>query len=311
MRHIVAPERRPALQPERAADDLLHDLGGAAVDRSAPASRRTPGRRDTPPCSRSRRAAGGSGRRSCSAARWSTTWPRGVDGVELAGAWRARQWSTKTRAISTSVAISARANRLFWKVPIGWPNALRSLRSRRDRRRSDSPAAAADDRDRQPLLRQVAPSAGRSPGPPRRAGSAAAPARRRRTARRCPGRAGRSCRGCGRARSPPCPRSTTSRRDALAAGVGVGLGDHDDQVGVDAVGDERLLAVEHVVVAVATAVVWMPCRSEPAPGSVIAMAVISRRRRTGRAASAACCSSVALRPEYGAIMSLCSAKRRP
>ena len=30
-------------------------------------------------------------------------------------------------AISTSVAISARTNRLFWNEPIGWPKALRSF----------------------------------------------------------------------------------------------------------------------------------------------------------------------------------------
>ena len=37
--------------------------------------------------------------------------------------------------------------------------------------------------------------------------------------------------------------------DALVAGLGVGAGDHDHQVGVDAVGDEGLGAVEQVVVA--------------------------------------------------------------
>ena len=30
-------------------------------------------------------------------------------------------------AISSSVSISAIRNRLCWKLPIGWPNALRSL----------------------------------------------------------------------------------------------------------------------------------------------------------------------------------------
>ena len=39
------------------------------------------------------------------------------------------------------------------------------------------------------------------------------------------------------------------QRDALVPGVRVGPGHHDDQVGEDAVGDEGLLAVEHVVVA--------------------------------------------------------------
>ena len=51
------------------------------------------------------------------------------------------------------------------------------------------------------------------------------------------------------------------------------------QVAVHAVGDEQLAAVEHPVVAVAvvdrTARVRMPATSDPAPGSVIATAVIS------------------------------------
>jgi hypothetical protein len=37
--------------------------------------------------------------------------------------------------------------------------------------------------------------------------------------------------------------------DPLVPGLGVGPGDHDHEVGEDAVGDERLLPVEHVVVA--------------------------------------------------------------
>ena len=55
----------------------------------------------------------------------------------------------------------------------------------------------------------------------------------------------------------------------------VGLRHDDDQVGVDAVGDERLRAVEHPAVAVPARGGGMPCRSLPAPGSVIAIAVIS------------------------------------
>ena len=39
------------------------------------------------------------------------------------------------------------------------------------------------------------------------------------------------------------------QREALGALVGIGLRDHDHQVGVDAVGDEGLGAVEHVVIA--------------------------------------------------------------
>ena len=37
------------------------------------------------------------------------------------------QSSTNTRAICASVAISASTNRLCWNLPIGLPNASRSL----------------------------------------------------------------------------------------------------------------------------------------------------------------------------------------
>ena len=45
------------------------------------------------------------------------------------------------------------------------------------------------------------------------------------------------------------------------------------EIGVEAVGDEGLRAVDEVVIALRMAVVRMPCTSEPAPGSVIASAV--------------------------------------
>ena len=45
------------------------------------------------------------------------------------------------------------------------------------------------------------------------------------------------------------PALDDEQRDPLVAGLGVGPGDHDHQVGQDAVGDEGLLAVEDVVVA--------------------------------------------------------------
>ena len=51
------------LQPHRASDDLLHDLVGAAVDPASRGRRRTRARSGTRACSRSRRAAAGSGRR--------------------------------------------------------------------------------------------------------------------------------------------------------------------------------------------------------------------------------------------------------
>ena len=50
---------------------------------------------------------------------------------------------------------------------------------------------------------------------------------------------------------PSIPRSTTSRLMPWWRSRGVGLGGHDHEVGVDAVGDEGLAPVDHVVVAVA------------------------------------------------------------
>ena len=57
-----ADGRGDALEAQAAADDLLHDLRGAAVDGLDAASRARPWRPGTPSCSRSRRAAAGSGR---------------------------------------------------------------------------------------------------------------------------------------------------------------------------------------------------------------------------------------------------------
>ena len=58
------------------------------------------------------------------------------------------------------------------------------------------------------------------------------------------------------------------------------------------------------------AVVWMPCRSLPAPGSVIAMAVISSPLQ--KPGSQRCfCSSVARSRRYGPTTSLCSPNPTP
>ena len=65
---------------------------------------------------------------------------------------------------------------------------------------------------------------------------------------------------------------------ALAAGF-AGARDDDDEIGGVAIGDERLLAVEHdrncrrFLALVRTA-----CRSEPAPGSVMAIAPMNSPR---------------------------------
>jgi hypothetical protein len=56
--------------------------------------------------------------------------------------------------------------------------------------------------------------------------------------------------------------------DAAMAGIRIGLGVDREPVGVAAVGDEALRAVEDVLVAVLTARVRMPETSEPASGSV-------------------------------------------
>ena len=75
---------------------------------------------------------------------------------------------------------------------------------------------------------------------------------------------------------PGMPRSTHEQRHAGVALRRVGLGGDDHEVGVDAVGDERLGAVERRTRRRrGRAVVAMPARSEPVPGSVIAIAVIS------------------------------------
>ena len=121
------------------------------------------------------------------------------------------------------------------------------------------------------------PPAGRSSVSPMQA-VACRRARRRGTARRwarsaCPSCAaawtarGRACRG--RARTDSILRS--AGRVAL-----VELADEHDRVGVRAVGDERLRAVEDVLVAVAAggATSSSRRRREPEPGSVIAQAPI-------------------------------------
>jgi hypothetical protein len=75
-------------------------------------------------------------------------------------------------------------------------------------------------------------------------------------------------------RKPFCPAvSAISRLTPLPPAFGAGAADDADQVGVVAVGDEGLGAVDDVVVTVAArALVRTACRSVPAPGSVIAMA---------------------------------------
>ena len=75
---------------------------------------------------------------------------------------------------------------------------------------------------------------------------------------------------------PSMPRSTHQQADAAVALARVGLHGDDHEVGVDAVGDERLGAVDaRSGRRRGSRVVDIAARSEPMPGSVIAIAVIS------------------------------------
>ena len=65
------------------------------------------------------------------------------------------------------------------------------------------------------------------------------------------------------------------QRDALGARARIDLGDHDDEVGVLAVGDEGLRAVEHVAVARLPGGGAHALEVEPVPGSLMAMAPTS------------------------------------
>ena len=59
-----------------------------------------------------------------------------------------------------------------------------------------------------------------------------------------------------------------------------------------------------------TAVVWMPCRSLPAPGSLIAMAVISSPEQYP-GSQRSFCSVLHNRAKYCPLMSLCTANPGP
>ena len=70
--------------------------------------------------------------------------------------------------------------------------------------------------------------------------------------------------------------------DAAPAGRLAGAREHDVEVGDAAVRDPRLLAVDHVGVAVARAVVSWHATSEPASGSESAKAAIAAPETGGR-----------------------------
>ena len=122
------PDHAAVSDAERAADDLLHDLGGPSVDRHDPGVAGTCGRSGTPPCSRSHRGAA----RSVSTTRLHSSvvhhFASAAVSAESVRSLSASSWrSTNTRAMSISVRISASLKRLCWKLPMGWPNASRSL----------------------------------------------------------------------------------------------------------------------------------------------------------------------------------------
>ena len=106
-----------------------------------------------------------------------------------------------------------------------------------------------DRRDRDPLLGQVLHQGDEARSPPRRAGSPWAPATLSKNSSAVSW-ALRPILSRLRPRSKPGhPALDDEQADALVAGVRVGARDHDHEVGEDAVADERLGAVEHVVVA--------------------------------------------------------------
>ena len=165
---------------------------------------------------------------------------------------------------------------MFWKEPIGWPNASRSLTyasvQSSAARAAATPATAIDSRSCARLCDQLAEAL----RPPRRAGSRPG----RATSLKNSSAVSCACRPIFsrlRPRSKPCmPRSTTSRLMPRVALRRVGLHGGDDEVGVDAVRDERLRAVDDVARR-RRGSPWSSstARSEPVPGSVIAIAVIS------------------------------------
>jgi hypothetical protein len=85
----------------------------------------------------------------------------------------------------------------------------------------------------------------------------------------------RACAGCGPRSKPSASSVSTKISEVAPRAPGSDRScDDADQVGGLAVGDEGLLAVDDVLVAVPSEPSSLtPCRSEPAPGSVMAMAV--------------------------------------
>ena len=147
--------------------------------------------------------------------------------------------STMIRTTVASVANSASRNRLFWKLPIGLPKALRSLAYCSGQLQHCLHRGGRHDRDREPLLRQVL----------HQVDEAHALLAEQVLGRHLDVGEGQLGGVLGvqadlvevaAALEALHAALDDQQREALRALVGVGLRDDDHQVGVDAVGDERL-----------------------------------------------------------------------
>ena len=76
-------------------------------------------------------------------------------------------------------------------------------------------------------------------------------------------------------RKPAAPSVSTTISEIPGASSGICLRHDDDQVRVLTVGDESLLTVQNITVAGPLCRAAHACRSEPVPGSLIAMAPTS------------------------------------
>ena len=195
---------------------------------------------------------------------------------------------TNARTTCAMVAHSASLKRVFWKSQIGWPNALRSFVYSSVSSTARSIAAAAGTQMQQPLVRQLAHQLEE--------------ALALLLAEQVVGRhahvveeqlggvlrhAGPSCRAAADAEARQVLGLDHDQRHAAAAGV-AGAHGHHQQVGAEAVGDEGLGAVDRRSRRRrARRACAAPCRSEPAPGSVIAIAGRAARRWRAWAASVA------------------------
>src|SRR4029453_14614693 len=118
---------RCGLQAQVAADDLLHDLGCAAVDAGDPGVGVGPGNRvlghvPVPPWSCTQTST----TRPCSSVHHHLA----IDASSAVSSPALRASTQRSMYVwpsSISVAISAIRKRVFWKAPTAWPKAWRSV----------------------------------------------------------------------------------------------------------------------------------------------------------------------------------------